>query len=269
MIKFQPNELASNTNGSLQKRVIISPNLVSDGACPEISKVLNHAADPVKKEEDIARIVDYLTEQKRYRDKMLFVMGINFGLRISDLLSLRFGHIINEDMSFKETFEILEKKTKNTRKRSKNRYVVINDIVVDVVTEYIQHSSRTINLSDYIFQSQSNHGSGCNRPLHRVSCDRILKGIGVDLNLPYHMSTHLLRKTFAYHFLKEHGFNGRALMLLQYTLGHKTIQQTLDYAGITKEEIIASNKNLNLGGQNTSGACLLTRNSANDIMTFI
>ena len=47
------------------------------------------AAEPIKDKEDIRRISEYLVEQGRYRDNMLFIVGINVGLRVSDLIELR------------------------------------------------------------------------------------------------------------------------------------------------------------------------------------
>ena len=46
---------------------------------------VEHAAEPIKSMDDIIRISQFLIGQKRFRDNMLFIVGINFGLRISDL----------------------------------------------------------------------------------------------------------------------------------------------------------------------------------------
>ena len=80
-----------------------------------------HAAEPIKDMNDIIRISQYLISEERFRDNMLFIVGINFGLRVSDLRALRFSNLINDDFTFRDRFPILEKKTKNTRKRQKNR----------------------------------------------------------------------------------------------------------------------------------------------------
>ena len=176
---------------------------------------------------------------------MLFIVGINFGLRISDLLSLKFSHLINEDLSFKNTFPILEKKTRNTRKVKRNRYISINDSVVNAVTLYLTHNKKS--LDDYLFTSESNRGINSGKPIDRKSADRILKNIAKELNLDNKMSTHSLRKTFAYHQMLMCNNDPRKLLLLQKMFGHSSIIQTLDYIGITKEEIEEAYINLNLG----------------------
>ena len=205
-----------------------------------------HAAEPIKSMDDIIRISKYLISSKRYRDNMLFIVGINFGLRISDLLSLRFSSIINDDCTFRHRFPILEKKTRNTRKHKKNRYITINTAVVEAVTLYLEHTPG-VKLSDYMFRSESNHGGTVNKPLHRASADRILKGIASELGLGSRISTHTLRKTFAYHQMVMSGNDPRKLLLLQKMFGHSTSAQTLDYIGITGEEIDEAYRSMNLG----------------------
>lgn len=204
-----------------------------------------HTAEPIKNLEDIDRISKYLIDNKRYRDNMLFIVGINFGLRVSDLLQLRFTQLINDDFSFKTTFPILEKKTRNTRKVRRNRYISINDAVMDAVTLYLQNNQ--CKLDDYLFRSESNRGSNQNKPMSRMSVDRILKEIGNTLHLENKMATHSLRKSFAYHQMVMSNNDPRKLLLLQKMFGHSSAAQTLDYIGITGEEIEEAYMKLNLG----------------------
>lgn len=206
-----------------------------------------HTSEPIKSIEDIERISKYLLENERYRDNMLFIVGINFGLRVSDLRLLRFCQLINEDMSFKTTFPILETKTKTTRKVMRNRYITINDVVVDAVTTYLEHNQ--CKLDDYMFRSESNRGSNKNQPLSRMSIDRILKEIADALHLDNRMATHSLRKTFAYHQMLMSNNDPRKLLLLQKMFGHSSATITLDYIGITGEEIEEAYTGLNLGGK--------------------
>ena len=208
-----------------------------------------HAAEPIKSMEDIFRISRYLIENERYRDNMLFIVGINFGLRVSDLRVLRFSNLINDNLTFKDNFAVFEKKTRNTRKRKKNRYITINNAVIEAVTLYLEHTPG-VSLSDYMFRSQSNRGGNQNEPLNTWSIDRILKGIAKDLDLNIRMSTHTLRKTFCYHQMVMSHNDSRKLLLLQKMLNHSSPAQTLDYIGITSEEIDDAYKKLNLGSAN-------------------
>ena len=214
-----------------------------------IELAAEHAGEPIKSIEDIERISSYLIEQKRYRDNMLFVLGINFGLRISDLLKLQFFRLIDESCAFRTTFPILEQKTSNTRKVQKNRYITINEAVIEAVTLYLQHTPEC-RLDDYLFRSESNRGKNENKPMSRMSADRILKDVASKLELGMHVSTHTLRKTFGYHQMVMSGNDPRKLLLLQKIFGHSSAGQTLDYIGITNEEIEEAYLSLNLGSHN-------------------
>ena len=205
-----------------------------------------HTSEPIKSMDDITRICEYLRKRKRWRDYMLFVVGINFGLRVSDLVQLRFSNLINDNLTFKSSFPVFEKKTRNTRKHKKNRYITINTAVIEAVTLYLEHTEG-VSLSDYMFRSQSNRGGNTNQPMHRNSVDRLLKGIADDLGLNIQISTHTLRKTFAYHQMVMSNNDPRKLLLLSKMLGHSSVATTMEYIGITGEEIEEAYRSLNLG----------------------
>ena len=253
IIQFKPRSTNSTNNDTINldairnsgrqlKAGLIAP--ATENTYCELAP--EHAADPIKSMDDIFRISNYLTKNGRYRDNMLFIVGINFGLRVSDLRVLRFSNIINENYTFKDSFPVFEKKTRNTRKRKKNRYITINTAVVEAVTLYLENTPNVC-LSDYMFRSQSNRGSNDNTPLTIKSIDRILKGIAADLGITAKMSTHTLRKTFCYHQMLMSHNDSRKLLLLQKLLNHSSPAQTLDYIGITCEEIDEAYRKLNLG----------------------
>ena len=237
-------DFASSTEGN---PVYIDPSLLAP-ATEDTGYELaaDHTSDPIKSLEDIERISNWYLERRRYRDNMMFILGINFGLRISDLLTLRFSHLIGDDLKFKKTFPILEKKTKNTRKVRKNRYVTINQAVIDAVTLYLTNTPNVC-LSDYLFRSVSRNGSNVNRPIRRYSAERVLKEAADALCLDCHVATHTLRKTFGYHQMRMADNDPRKLTLLQKIYGHSSAAQTLAYIGITSEEIESAYTHLNLG----------------------
>lgn len=224
-------------------RELISPSVLLE---PE-ELASEHDAEPIKSVEDIETISRYLVEHERWRDNMLFIVGINFGLRVSDLIRLKFSDLIDDSFRFKRTFAILEKKTRNTRKVKRNRYITINDAVMEAVTLYLEHTR--CSLDDYMFKSESNRGKNSGDHIHRASVDRILKDIKKELGLQMRLATHSLRKTFGYHQMVMSGNDPRKLLLLQKIFGHSSAAQTLDYIGITSEEIESAYLNLNLGSR--------------------
>lgn len=208
-----------------------------------------HTSEPIKSMDDIIRVSKYLIANKRFRDNMLFIVGINFGLRVSDLRMLRFSNLIvnnNGVQMFRDSFPIFEQKTRNTRKHKRNRYITINTAVQDAVILYLENTPN-VSLSDYMFRSASNNSKSNNIPISRKAIDMILKGIAADMDLNIHMSTHTLRKTFAYHQMLMSHNDPRKLLLLQKMMGHSSAAQTLDYIGITGEEIEEAYRSLNLG----------------------
>lgn len=222
--------------------VMISP-AIEDTSC-EIAP--DHAAEPIKSLDDIYRASSYLIEHGRYRDNMLFIVGINFGLRASDLRMLRFSNIINENLTFRDSFPVFEKKTRNTRARKMNRYITINNAVVEAVTLFLENTPGVC-LSDYMFRSESNRGSNMNTPISVRAIEYILKDIADKVGLTAKVSTHTLRKTFCYWMMVRGHNDSRRLLLLQKMLNHSTPLQTLTYIGITGEEIESAYKSLNLG----------------------
>ncbi len=209
---------------------------------------VEHAAEPIKNLDDIARISEYLISEKRYRDNMLFIVGINFGLRVSDLRMLRFSNLINENFAFRDSFPVFEKKTRNTRKKKKNRYITVNDAVIEAVTLYLENTPG-VTLSDFMFRSESNRGKNSGKPLSVQAIDRMLKEVALTLGLSCKISTHSLRKTFGYHQMMMADNDNRKLLILQKIFGHSTPAQTLDYIGITHEEIEDAYRKLNLGSK--------------------
>lgn len=215
-----------------------------------------HTSEPIRSMEDIDRICKYLLSNNRWRDYMLFIVGINFGLRVSDLKELRFSNLINSDLTFKDSFPILEIKTKNTRRVRRNRYITINNAVIEAVTLFLEHTPN-VKLTDYMFRSESNRGINSGKPLSSVSIDRILKGINNDLGLGIHMSTHSLRKTFGYHQMMMSNNDPRKLLLLSKMFGHSSTVITMDYIGITTDEMQDAYRNLNLGSaKNYIDSCI-------------
>ena len=209
---------------------------------------IEHTSEPIKDISDINQVSRFLISNQRYRDNMLFIVGINIALRVSDLRLLRFSSLINDNYVFRDSFPVLEGKTKKTRKRKRNRIITINNAVIDAVTLYLENTT-SIRLSDYMFRSERNERNGINEAIHRNSIDRILKGIADDMSLGNKMSTHSFRKTFGYHQMVMSGNDPRKLLLLQKMFGHATAAQTLDYIGITSEEIDEAYRTLNLGSE--------------------
>lgn len=120
-------------------------------------------------------------KKKGTRDYLLFVTGINTGLRISDIIKLKVLDVLNEDRTVKSHISIIEKKT-SKRKRFK-----INDTLSREFAEYCKN----LKMSDYLFFSRK----GDNEPITRVQAYRLLNTVALKIGLE-EIGTHTLRKTF-------------------------------------------------------------------------
>jgi integrase len=79
--------------------------------------------EPIRDRKKIAQIKNQLRGQERFRDLLLFTVGVNTALRISDLLQLRIGQFLDERGRYKRRFWIHE------QKRNKRHEVVINQSI--------------------------------------------------------------------------------------------------------------------------------------------
>jgi integrase len=161
------------------------------------------------------------------RDLLLFVFGINSGLRISDILKLRVG-----DIRGKGSIIVKEAKT------SKPKRFIFNDAIKAAVTALIDKDSPD---TDFVFKSRK----GDNKPISRVAAYRILNSAADRANVANKIGaigTHTLRKTFGYHAYK----NGTDLALLQSIFNHSSQSVTLRYIGIDQDRIDEVYANINL-----------------------
>src|SRR5210317_1791869 len=88
--------------------------------------------EPIRDRKKIAQIKNLLRGQRRNRDLLLFVVGINTALRISDLLQLRVSHFFDDRQRIRKRFWIREKK------RGKRQEIVINESIREALSEYIK-----------------------------------------------------------------------------------------------------------------------------------
>ena len=67
--------------------------------------------DPIKDIKKISQIKNIFRDTGNIRDLLLFELGINSALRISDLLQIRIGDLFEDSLEVKGFFDIKEEKT--------------------------------------------------------------------------------------------------------------------------------------------------------------
>lgn len=188
---------------------------------------------PIKSLADIGKIKRHLLKTQQYRNYLLFVMGINVGLRISDLLSLRISDVWQNGECV-GAIVLREQKTK------KYRTIALNGATEEAIERYL-NSLKTFNENDWLFKSRKN-----GNPLTKQSAHRIINQIMADCGIVGHWGTHTLRKTFAYQLYMANAEQPMILEYLMKLLNHSSQQITLAYMGIEQQQLNNLVENLNL-----------------------
>lgn len=177
-----------------------------------------NSVEPIRDRRKIETIKGLLKATNK-RDYLLFVMGINTGLRISDLLKLKVEDVSNGRGIFDGVY-IREEKT------GKMKRFGLNIVCQEALIEYLSETG--LPLDQYLFKSKRGE-----HPIDRIQAYRVINKAARQVGLDYHIGTHTLRKTFGYHARKQ----GVPIELLQKVFNHATPLITLRYLGITQDEI--------------------------------
>lgn len=175
--------------------------------------------EPIRNIEDIKKIKEILS--KNQRNYLLFMMGINCGLRISDILNLDI-----KDVKEKNYIQLKEKKT------GKYKKIPINENLKTIIKNFTKNK----NINEPLFLSSFN-----NR-MDRFRAYSIIKESCKKIGLEENIGTHSMRKTFGYHHYKKF----KDIVLLQKILNHSNPATTLRYIGIEQDNIEKSYLNFNL-----------------------
>lgn len=174
--------------------------------------------EPIRKLSDIQAISRLLKD--RPRDRLLFLMGINNGLRCGDLLKLKVEDV--RSMKIGDCLTIKEGKT------GKHNVLVINKTVHRALRESI--ALRQPVHGEYLFKSRK----GNNRPITVQAVNRMVKSWCKAVNLKGSFGAHTLRKTFGYVQRTVHGVG---FELIARRFNHSNPAVTMRYLGIQDKEV--------------------------------
>ena len=187
-----------------------------------------NTVQPIRDKKKISAMKTLL-KAKNEKYYLMFRIGVNVGLRVSDILTLKVG-----DVRAKDHVTICEKKTGKAK-----RFLVPATLQKEIAL-YIKEN----NMSDEEYLIQSRKGN--NKPITRIQAYRVLNEVAEQIGID-EVGTHTMRKTFGYHQMALSNNSPRKLLLLQKMFGHSSAVQTLSYIGLTEEEITDAYLNLNLG----------------------
>ena len=169
---------------------------------------------------DAMNLIRKLVKDGNYKISLLIALGCFTGLRISDILSLRWKQILNTD-----EFTVIEKKT------GKVRTIRLNPHLQEHIKECYEHI-KPVGINAPVLISQNIF------TVQRINI--ILKEVKKKYRLKIkNFSCHSLRKTFGRQVYNMNNENAElALVKLMELFNHSSVSITKRYLGLRQEEIL-------------------------------
>lgn len=167
-------------------------------------------------------LISKLERDVEYKFCLLISVGVFTGLRVSDLLQLKFNQFIGTDF-----LNIIEKKTK------KDRRIKINSDLKEMV-ERIKLKMNVADDDQFIFVNK--YGT---KPIDKSYVNVKLKELfkKYHIHLEGNVSSHLFRKTLGNRALKLNNYSNESIILLMELFNHSSPITTKRYLGVRNSEI--------------------------------
>lgn len=166
---------------------------------------------PIRDKEKLRAIKQVLKNQSE-RNYILFMIGINAGLRVSDILPLCVRDVKGECIL------VIEQKT------GKLREIPINSSLQSALRKYC-HNKKD---NEILIKSRE----GINQPIGRSMAYKIIRDAAEEVGMT-RVGTHTMRKTFGYHYYQK----TKDIQALRKMLKHSSDSITLAYIGIEEDFI--------------------------------
>ncbi len=168
-------------------------------------------------------LLQKLERDSQYKFQLLIAVGCFTGLRISDLLKLRWSDVLTHDHIL-----VTEGKTKKDRK------IMLNPTLREIIVR-LYHKLKITNNDEYLFINRYK-----TKPINIQYVNRKLKDIAKQykLNIPLNStSSHFFRKTLGRHVWTMNNYSEKSLILLSELFNHSNTKITKIYLGIKQEEL--------------------------------
>lgn len=215
-----------NLDGSLDRRKTTKEKGVSSfvyGLSPnEVDLVIDELID------NLNAATNANQEQIRFRNLMLFILGINLPQKSEELFKLRYQDILDDSGSFKDLSLTLN--------RSHNEYTIripIKEIAREVIAAYVKQYGMNYenNANEYWFETREH------KIMSQPICGRIIATAAEKKGITKNLNSETLRKTFflnVYHTSKD-PLNA-ILFLGKFSSGIRDAS-IIKYLNLTSEEI--------------------------------
>jgi integrase len=181
---------------------------------------------PVRSKVDIQRLLKCLMEwNPNYY--IAAVIGIQWGLRCSDILALRVGDVLAGEGA---RVRIADRLMVREIKTGHERHILVTDGMKDVLREHVKRLKTSGGASLPLVPSR-NRRDGEIKPLSRHRLWHVISQAARKLGIKGPIGTHSLRKTFAYQAWR----GGERVDVIQKEFGHASVATTHRYACIPDE----------------------------------
>ena len=161
-------------------------------------------------------------EKKPKRDFCFIAIFIYGGLRESEIVTIRLVDIKLED-----------KFINIVGKGNKFRQVVINNIMYDAISEYLEERNAIKTDNPYLFVGQKNKNT--KKPLNRNFCNRLLDKYKELCNIK-DLHPHILRSFFCSNALHNAGYT---IEQVANQAGHSSLNTTKGYLSTEQEDLVS------------------------------
>ena len=170
---------------------------------------------------DFKSLIGKLERDGELKFCLLIAIGVFTGLRLSDLLKLKFNHFESEILTIQE------------QKTNKTRRIKINPDLKEIV-ERVKNRMVVIDTDQFIFLNR--YGS---KPIDQSFVNVKLKSIfrKYNISIEGNISSHLFRKTLGNRVLRINNYSGESVILLMELFGHSSPAITKRYLGLREREI--------------------------------
>lgn len=158
------------------------------------------------------------------RDRCLFTLGWNSGFRVSELLSLTVGDVLQ----YGEVVDRVTVKRRAIKGKRESRTVVLNGRAQTALRRWLNEMDKA-DPEMPLFPSRKGDAA-----ISRVQAHRVLKAAVEANELPGKIASHSMRKTFAEKVYEK--LDGD-LIRTQQALGHRAVTSTVSYLSFKQEEV--------------------------------
>lgn len=175
--------------------------------------------------DDAMMLLDRLRDTGNDNTRLMLACGFFFGLRISDILLLKWKDLMSSEL------KVIE------QKNSKQRVIKFNKEFLKIRDQVISNYPIQPNKDSLIF-IYDRKGADPNKPISKTAANKRIKKVFERYRIKVsNPSSHTLRKTFGRRVYEHFNRSEDALIKLSQMFNHSNVAITRRYIGITQEMI--------------------------------